>query len=156
MALRSPQDSFPSLSVSGANDADKATQQIQSVMASGEHLLKVLGENGFNQKEIDLWVEQTQKSILALTPNPQKHLTTELIKGVKPLKFFEPEQQPQDFDDLISETVRVFFEQIEEVTREVKEINKKHLKVHVMMEAEKQVKQDYMRQLVKKQRELMM
>jgi hypothetical protein len=50
----------------------------------------------------------------------------------------------------------VFFEQIEEVTREVKEINKKHLKVHVMVEAEKQVKQDYMRQLVKKQRELMM
>ena len=38
----------------------------------------------------------------------------------------------------------------------MKEINKKHLKVHVMVEAERQVKQDYIKQLVRKQRELLM
>jgi hypothetical protein len=65
-------------------------------------------------------VENAQKSLLSLIPNPQKHLTQTLIQGVKPLKFFTPEQQPQDFDDLISDTVRVFFDQIEEIATEVK------------------------------------
>lgn len=112
--------------------------------------------NGNVTKEaLNAWCELQQDEILKLVPEPQTFLVKQISRSIKPVKFFEPEQQPQDFEDLISETVRLFFQQISEISTEVKNINKKHLKLHAMLEAERQVKKDYMRQLVIKQREIM-
>ncbi len=51
--------------------------------------------------------------------------------------------------------MKQFFEHVNEISSEIRALNRQHIKIHARAEAEKQIKADYIKQIYLKQQEIM-
>lgn len=63
--------------------------------------------------------------------------------------------QPQDTSDILAEVIDLFFKEIDEISDNISKINKDSMIVHSIKQAEQEVKQEFMKMMLAKQKEIM-
>lgn len=74
---------------------------------------------------------------------------------LRPPKFFDPDGQPQDLSDPLGQLYSDFFAQANEISQDINAVNKRYITIHSIVEAERQIKKQYLEQVVSRQREIL-
>lgn len=69
---------------------------------------------------------------------------------------FDPEPlNPQDTTDVLSDVVRLFVSEVQEINDNIRKINEEAIVVHSIKQAEKEIKDEFMKMMAAKQKEIM-
>lgn len=78
-----------------------------------------------------------------------------ITDDIKPAKHFDPEPQPQDTGDLLAELISLFLAEVNEISEVINTINKESVVLHSVKSAETEIKQELMKIMLAKQKEIM-
>lgn len=78
-----------------------------------------------------------------------------ITDDIKPAKQFDPEPQPQDTGDLLAELISLFLAEVNEISEVINTINKESIVLHSVKSAETEIKQELMKIMLAKQKEIM-
>lgn len=89
--------------------------------------------------------------------NSTKLLLNQLKRTFADLKRFDVEpQNPQDTCDVLSDAMEVFLKEVLEISDNIKQINDDYILIHAVKEAEKEIKEEFMKLMQAKQQEIML
>ena len=97
------------------------------------------------------------KSVLGTYKGSRTKLLLEMLRDeIKPAKNFEPEPQPQDTGDLLAELINLFLGEVNEISDVINSINKEQIVLHSVKSAESEIKNELMKIMAAKQKEIML
>lgn len=132
---------------------EQSNKNNDNLQAIKEHLA-LLGD--VQNQDLDAWCEEALKNVLGLYQGKRSKLLLKLITDdIKPAKQFDPEPQPQDTGDLLAELISLFLAEVNEISEVINTINKESVVLHSVKSAETEIKQELMKIMLAKQKEIM-
>lgn len=115
-------------------------------------------EGSRDDSETDYFVESLLTQVVSLYKgNRTKLLLTQLKRTFTDIKQFDAEpQNPQDTSDILSDVMEVFLKEVLEISDNIRQINEDAILIHAVKEAEKEIKEEFMKLMQAKQQEIML